>query len=309
MLRRALIFLAPLFSWTVILAGNADAQSCRSLQLQLNMAQASRETSVYQRLYGRMAQSGCLSGQRAVRSQPFDRLFPRRSLPELRRPRERARATPRQARPRERARAEPKQARTPREKRKRGGMSVARATYRTLCVRSCDGFYFPISFSTTRDHFEADQGTCNQMCPAGQAQIYYYANSSEGPESMRSMTGMPYTELPTAFQYRKSLNPSCSCGEPTISTASSGSAARVPGKGSGAMVPRPRPSPGEDPETLANRDGRFVPHHLAPILAGRNATQSAIRVVYADEPNGVPVSPVPNDFETSFIWNAPRSSP
>jgi hypothetical protein len=29
-------------------------------------------------------------------------------------------------------------------------------TYRTVCVRLCDGFYFPISFSTYRSHFKKD---------------------------------------------------------------------------------------------------------------------------------------------------------
>ena len=30
------------------------------------------------------------------------------------------------------------------------------ATYRTLCVRLCDGYYFPVSFSTLPNHFQRD---------------------------------------------------------------------------------------------------------------------------------------------------------
>src|SRR5690606_29512315 len=30
-------------------------------------------------------------------------------------------------------------------------------TYRTVCVRLCDGFFFPISFATTPDRFGADE--------------------------------------------------------------------------------------------------------------------------------------------------------
>src|SRR6266540_3435428 len=29
-------------------------------------------------------------------------------------------------------------------------------TYRTLCVRTCDGYYFPISYATNRSHFKTD---------------------------------------------------------------------------------------------------------------------------------------------------------
>ena len=34
------------------------------------------------------------------------------------------------------------------------------ATYRTLCVRLCDGYYFPVSFSTLPNHFQRDCGAC-----------------------------------------------------------------------------------------------------------------------------------------------------
>src|SRR5689334_3699710 len=34
-----------------------------------------------------------------------------------------------------------------------GGLS---GSFRTLCVRSCDGFYFPISYATDRSHFKTD---------------------------------------------------------------------------------------------------------------------------------------------------------
>jgi Protein of unknown function (DUF2865) len=39
-------------------------------------------------------------------------------------------------------------------------------TYRTLCVRTCDGYYFPISYSTQPSRFPDDERTCQAMCPA-----------------------------------------------------------------------------------------------------------------------------------------------
>ena len=40
------------------------------------------------------------------------------------------------------------------------------ATYRTLCVRLCDGYYFPVSFSTLPNHFQRDSELCQSQCAA-----------------------------------------------------------------------------------------------------------------------------------------------
>jgi hypothetical protein len=34
-------------------------------------------------------------------------------------------------------------------------------TFRTVCVRTCDGYYFPISYSTVPNRFTDDQNTCH----------------------------------------------------------------------------------------------------------------------------------------------------
>ena len=137
----------------------------------------------------------------------------------------------------------------------------AGGTYRTLCVRTCDGYYFPISFSTTSDRFPDDERTCEAMCPGTEARLFYYPNPGGGPEDMVSITGEPYTSLPTAFQYRTSIDSACTCkpaGGYQIATAQS-----VPAPGVTidltAPLPIARPAPGEDPETLADRAGGFVP--------------------------------------------------
>jgi Protein of unknown function (DUF2865) len=87
-------------------------------------------------------------------------------------------------------------------------------TYRTICVRTCDGYYFPISFETTPDHFREDEQVCQRMCPAADVQLYTYHNPGEEVSQAVSLNGRLYTELPAAFQYRKALNPACSCRRP-----------------------------------------------------------------------------------------------
>jgi hypothetical protein len=92
-------------------------------------------------------------------------------------------------------------------------------TFRTVCVRSCDGFYFPISYSTSPDHFREDEVTCQRMCPAAEATLYTYHNPGEEMTQAVSLNGRLYSELPTAFQYRKALDPACSCRRPGESWA------------------------------------------------------------------------------------------
>jgi hypothetical protein len=92
-------------------------------------------------------------------------------------------------------------------------------TFRTICVRTCDGYYFPISFATSPDRFREDEQTCQRMCPAAEVQLYTYHNPGEEVSQAISLNGQLYTELPTAFSYRKALNPACSCRRPGESWA------------------------------------------------------------------------------------------
>jgi len=89
-----------------------------------------------------------------------------------------------------------------------GGMS---GTYRTVCVRTCDGAYFPVSFATTSERFADDEKTCKALCPATEANLYAYRNPGEDMNQAVSVTGQLYTALPTAFKFRAEFTPACSC--------------------------------------------------------------------------------------------------
>jgi hypothetical protein len=100
-----------------------------------------------------------------------------------------------------------------------GGSGQMGGTYRTVCVRTCDGFYFPISFETSSERFRDDEATCQRMCPAAEVQLYTYHNPGEEMTQAVSLNGRLYTELPTAFQYRKAMSQACSCRRPGESWA------------------------------------------------------------------------------------------
>jgi hypothetical protein len=89
----------------------------------------------------------------------------------------------------------------------------ASGTYRTMCVRTCDGYYFPISFATSPANFARDEQTCQARCPGTKVELYYHVPSEESA-SMVSLAGVPYEDLPAAFLYRKAdapRAPGCTC--------------------------------------------------------------------------------------------------
>jgi hypothetical protein len=92
-------------------------------------------------------------------------------------------------------------------------------TYRTLCVRTCDGYYFPISYSTVPGKFAEDEALCRRLCPATEVTLYSHRNPGEDVARAVSAGGKAYSELPSAFSYRKQLNPTCSCRAPGQSWA------------------------------------------------------------------------------------------
>ena len=86
------------------------------------------------------------------------------------------------------------------------------ATFRTVCVRLCDGAFFPVSFSTLQNQFDRDQDVCQQKC-AAPAELYYHPqNPGQGIEQAIShKTRQPYTTLRTAFRFKKEFVAGCSC--------------------------------------------------------------------------------------------------
>jgi hypothetical protein len=85
------------------------------------------------------------------------------------------------------------------------------ATYRTLCVRLCDGYYFPVSFSTLPQHFDRDADVCQSKC-AAPVELYYHQNpGSDVEQALSHKTKQSYSSLKVAKLYRTKYLPGCSC--------------------------------------------------------------------------------------------------
>jgi hypothetical protein len=83
-------------------------------------------------------------------------------------------------------------------------------TYRTVCVRLCDGYYFPINFAVTQDRLQRDSGVCTSRCGA-QGRLFVHRNPGGSVEDMEDLSGRPYRQLRTAFLYRSEYVSNCRC--------------------------------------------------------------------------------------------------
>lgn len=100
-----------------------------------------------------------------------------------------------------------------------GEGSTQSGTYRTVCVRSCDGAYFPISFATVPSRFADDERTCKSLCPNADATLYTYHNPGQDIAQAVSINGQPYAQSPNAFRFRTQYDKTCSCRAPGQSWA------------------------------------------------------------------------------------------
>ncbi|MGH6923918.1 MAG: DUF2865 domain-containing protein [Propylenella sp.] len=168
---------------------------------------------------------------------------------------------------------------------------------RTWCVRSCDGYYFPISYSTTRDRLDADNTACQWMCPAAEAELFFHFGG-EGPEQMRSLSGKAYAELDTAFAYRTALDRSCTCGALTsVPRRTADGWLVLAAEREATRLPRPRPAPGEDPETALNRLGALSLSSFAPATPALPGAPLPLRVIlpeWESVESHLLLSPIPN---------------
>ena len=91
---------------------------------------------------------------------------------------------------------------------------------RTMCVRKCDGYYFPLSRKVSSRRLSSESNRCKAAC-GSEALVYYSDRDDEtfDPAAMVDLTGRRYDALDTAFAYRKALLPGCTCKPPPWSSA------------------------------------------------------------------------------------------
>lgn len=141
--------------------------------------------------------------------------------------------------------------------------SLPYATYRTVCVRLCDGYYFPVSFSTLPNHFQRDEEVCQSKC-AAPAELYYHQNPGAGMEqAVAARDNTQYTQLKTAFRYRKEYVQGCSCKmaeyTPPPGTPMPGAAGQGDAGGWSAQVPTGTNPAAQQPPPVRESAGETLP--------------------------------------------------
>ncbi len=153
-----------------------------------------------------------------------------------------------------------------------GGTEYAGSGYRTLCMRTCDGYYFPISFSTSRSRFKIDEAVCQSMYGGAPSELFVHHNGSPSDTAV-SLKGEPMTSSTNALAYRHFYSGSCQAqlhrglanlGQAFLTRIAEAKANQPPKEQpktkAPALLPAPvaRAVPGQDPETLANLAGGFI---------------------------------------------------
>lgn len=82
--------------------------------------------------------------------------------------------------------------------------------YTAMCVRMCDGFYFPVSQRATRDDFYKLARRCQDNC-SSEAKLFFMPSTGGEIAQMTDLSGRAYEHIDTAFLYRKKLVKSCTC--------------------------------------------------------------------------------------------------
>jgi hypothetical protein len=93
------------------------------------------------------------------------------------------------------------------------------STFRTVCVRLCDGFFFPISYAASPARFGQDENVCRRTCPGTEAELFAYPSPGGAIDQATSPSGEPYAQLPNAFRYRREVVRDCSCKPANMSWA------------------------------------------------------------------------------------------
>jgi hypothetical protein len=90
-----------------------------------------------------------------------------------------------------------------------GGVHAHSGSY-AVCVRTCDGSFFPVSYSGAGSRADSLEDVCRALCPNADMALYSFPFGGTIDEAA-SPAGEPYANLPNAGKFQKTFDPSCSC--------------------------------------------------------------------------------------------------
>jgi hypothetical protein len=170
-----------------------------------------------------------------------------------------------------------------------------------ICVRTCDGGFFPLNYSARNGNLETLGELCTALCPNAEVSLYT-RNPDNDVGTAVGADGTPYRDLQNAFKFQKSYDSNCTCkakGESWVQALSQSDAERVLGqerKGDIIVTPekslemsRPKVEAVRSKVQLSDPNQPAVPASATP------ATNSAITSMPQASP------PSPDQAETQEI--------
>lgn len=95
------------------------------------------------------------------------------------------------------------------EQQKGEGVNARAGSY-AVCVKTCDGSFFPVSYSGAGSRADTLEDVCRSLCPNTDVALYSFPFGGTINEAV-SASGEPYVNLPNALNFQKSFDASCSC--------------------------------------------------------------------------------------------------
>lgn len=92
-----------------------------------------------------------------------------------------------------------------------GRVVVAATSQRTVCVRMCDGYLFPLGNLATRADLPVHEAACAAACPGAPTNVYTLAAHEIDLDRAISPQGLPYRASALANIYRQRRVENCAC--------------------------------------------------------------------------------------------------
>jgi Protein of unknown function (DUF2865) len=89
------------------------------------------------------------------------------------------------------------------------GANVSAGSY-AVCVRTCDGSFFPVSYSGAGSRADSLEEVCRSLCPNADVQLYSFPLGGTIDQAV-STGGERYVDLPNALKFQQSFDSTCSC--------------------------------------------------------------------------------------------------
>lgn len=91
-------------------------------------------------------------------------------------------------------------------------VSAAGLGSRSVCVRLCDGFHFPVGAYAGSGDLKAHEAICSGLCPGAPTRLYVMrAGTEDIGQAAAARGGRSYAALPVALRHTVKRDKTCSC--------------------------------------------------------------------------------------------------